>query len=79
MSASCIIIKLMLEGKAGTNQQTTMSYNFEQTLGDYKRREKQAMEKLENVTKAVKGGKGNMQASVAATEEIRTWVRLRSC
>jgi len=31
------------------------------------------MEKLENVTKAVKGGKGNMQASVAATEEIRTW------
>jgi formyltetrahydrofolate synthetase len=50
-----------------------MSYNFEQTLGDYKRREKQAMEKLENVTKAVKGGKGNMQASVAATEEIRTW------
>ena len=52
-----------------------MSYNFEQTLGDYKRREKHAMEKLENVTKVVKGGKGNMQASVAATEEIRTWVR----
>jgi magnesium-transporting ATPase (P-type) len=32
------------------------------------------MSKLDNITKqATKGSKGGMQASVAATEEIRTW------
>ena len=51
-----------------------MTINFEKTLGDYKRNEQMAMQKLDQIEKNQKGSKGGMQASVAATEEIRTWV-----
>lgn len=53
---------------------TTVTINFEKTLGDYKRNEQMVMQKLDQVSKnAKKDTKGGMQASVAATEEIRTW------